>query len=481
MSSIREVTPHIDGRWHGTGPTTETFDPADPAALVARVRSSTAEDVNAAYAAAGRAAAGWAATPVAVRAEILYAAAGLLDERGDGIAVDLVREEGKLLRDARGEVARAAATLRYHAGLAQTPVGAVYPPEGSGLSVSRRHPVGIVAVVTPFNYPILTPAWKIGPAVALGNTVVWKCSELTPVTAAAFMAALADAGLPAGVVNLVIGGPAIGMAVVDGPMDAFTFTGSTSVGERLRVALAPRAVRVQLELGGKNHAIVCDDADPRFAAERIAYGAMSAAGQKCTAIEVALVHADLYEEVADALVDRVGALRAGSGLDAESTLPPLVSDAAAQRVRTAIAAAQQRGATALVGGAAPPKTAGHFVAATVLTGAPADDPILRDEVFGPVVALVRFTDDDEAIRHVNAGPLGLNAGVFGRDASRGLALCDALRVGMVHLNDITGFPPHIPFGGTKGSAFGPLEQGDTVREFFTAARMLHVHPHPSTA
>ncbi|MEP6842327.1 MAG: aldehyde dehydrogenase family protein [Pseudolysinimonas sp.] len=474
------VVPFIGGQWRGSGAEFAITDPAAPRRTVATVMRSTPEDVALAYEAARAAAPAWAKTPVHARSRILYIAADLLDARAERIATRLVLEEGKLLRDALGEVRRAAETLRYHAGLAQTPIGSVYPPENSGLSISRMHPVGIVGVITPFNYPILTPAWKIAPALALGNTVVWKCSELTPVTASEFASSFADAGVPPGVLNLVIGAGDIGEALVNGPLDALTFTGSTSVGDQLRVAAAARAVRVQLELGGKNHAIVFDDADPAFAAERIAYGAMSAAGQKCTAIEVAVIQNGIYDEVRKHLVEQVERLRTGHGLDPETSLPPLVSATAAERVCAEISGVQSRGATVLTGGARR-YDEGHFVAPTVVENVAPGDEFLRSEVFGPVIALVRCDDDADAIALVNGGMLGLNAGVFARDTGRALAACDALQVGMVHLNDVTGFPPHIPFGGSKASAFGPLEQGDTVREFFTETRMLHLHRHPGAA
>jgi aldehyde dehydrogenase (NAD+) len=477
--SAPEVLPLIGGRWHGNGTDTDLYDPADPAKLVAHVRSSTTDDVAAAFESAQRAALSWARTPALERSRILYAAADNLDARADHIATQLVREEGKLLRDARGEVERSASTLRYYAGLLLMPTGSVYPPESATLSVSRRHPVGIVGVITPFNYPLLLPAWKIGPALALGNVVVWKCSELTPATAVEFASAFVDAGLPPGVLNLVIGGGTVGTALVGGPLDALTFTGSTAVGARLGAMLASRRVRLQLELGGKNHAIVLDDADPAFAASRIAYGAMSAAGQKCTAIEVAVVEDGVYDDVRAHLIQSVERLRAGQGLDPETTLPPLVSATAASRVRGTIAGAHSRGGRILTGGAAPPLERGHFVAPTIIEGLERDDPFLRDEVFGPVVALVPARSDADAVAIASSGTLGLNAGVFSRDVSRGLDVCEQLTSGMVHFNDVTGFPPHIPFGGSQGSAFGPLEQGDTVREFFTETRMLHIHQHPA--
>ena len=478
-AAVPHILPLVGGQWRGGGLDAEIHDPAAPDQTVATARWSTASDVDDAYTAAVCAAAGWAKTPALERSRVLYAAADVLDARVDRIAELLVREEGKLLRDARGEVQRSAATLRYHAGLVLMPTGSVYPPENAALSISRRYPVGVVGVITPFNYPILLPAWKIGPALALGNVVVWKCSELTPTTAAEFAAALVDGGLPPGVLNLVIGGADVGSALVSGPLDAFTFTGSTAVGSRLRGSLAHRSTRVQLELGGKNHAIVLDDSDPAFAAERIAYGAMSAAGQKCTAIEVAVVQEGVYEDFRDHLIERVASLRPGHGLDPETTLPPLVSEAAATRTRETIGAAQARGGQIVSGGSEPPTTSGYFVAPTVIEGLDLEDELLREEVFGPVIALVRSSTDFEAVEVANAGALGLNAGVFSRDVSRGLAVCDALHAGMVHLNDISGFPPHIPFGGSRGSAFGPLEQGDTVWEFFTETRMLHMHPHPA--
>lgn len=471
-----QVAPLVGAVWQGSGRIAEIADPGDGRTVVATVQWSSQADVSHAFECARLGAAEWAHTPALDRSRTLYAAADILDSRIDLIAEHLVLEEGKLLRDARGEVSRAAATLRYYAGLLLAPSGSVYPPENATFSLSRRRPVGIVGVITPFNYPILLPAWKIAPALAFGNAVVWKCSELTPISAAAFARALRDAGLPPGVLNLVIGDFAVGKALVDGPLDALTFTGSTAIGASIHAAAGSRRVKTQLEMGGKNHALVLEDADTVHAASRIVYGAMSSTGQKCTAIEVAVIDRRIFAEMRDLILEGVARLRVGHGLQPETSLPPLASASAATRFREAVTQAQARGGRVLVGGAEQPRDDGHYVAATVMDSLAPGDPLLTDEVFGPVLALVPVDSDAEAVSIANATGLGLNAGVFSQDLDRGLAVCDQLDVGMVHLGDVTGFPPHIPFGGAKGSAFGPLEQGDTVREFFTEMRMLHIHP-----
>lgn len=470
--------PFVAGAWGGPGPAHERRDPGDTSRIVGLVRYATPEQVEQAYAAADSASRTWARLGVAERAAVLYRAADILDADAEQAGRELVLEEGKTRRDAVGEIRRSAATLRYYAGAIQHPVGSVYPPEKARLSLTRRFPLGVVAVITPFNYPMLLPAWKVGAALAHGNTVVWKCSELVPFSAARLAAAFAEAGLPDGALNLLPGGADVGQAIVDHPARAaVSFTGSTAVGTAIARRLGGSGARVQLELGGRNPAIVLADADPAFAADLVTNGAVSGSGQKCTAIAIAIVEKPIYDDVRTALTERFAGLVVGHGLDETTDVGPLVSEPARERFRAAVDEAVDQGADVLCGHLTPPPTEGHYVAPTLLHRLPEAAPLLRREVFGPLLVLVPAADADEAVCLANDSEYGLNASIITADLGRALDLADRIEAGMVHVNAVSGFPPHIPFGGIKASGFGPLEQGDTTAEFFTHTRVLNLHPH----
>jgi acyl-CoA reductase-like NAD-dependent aldehyde dehydrogenase len=325
---------------------------------------------------------------------------------------------------------------------------------------------------------MLLPAWKVGAALAHGNTVVWKCSELVPFSAIRLAAAFAAAGLPDGVLNLLPGGAYVGEAIVDHPARAaVSFTGSTAVGTAIARRLGGRGARVQLELGGRNPAIVLADADPAFAADLVTNGAVSGSGQKCAAIALAIVEKPIYDDVRAALAERFASLVVGHGLDETTDVGPLVSEPARERFHAAVDEAVGQGTEVLSGQLAPPPRDGYYVAPTLLHRLPAGSSLLRREVFGPLLTLVPAADADEAVRIANDSEYGLNAAIITSDIGRALDLADRLEAGMVHVNAVCGFLPHIPFGGIKASGFGPLEQGDTTAEFFTHTRVLHLHPH----
>ncbi len=469
------------GAWTlGDGETHELRDPADVRCLVGTVRWSTPHDVAQAFGAARRAAPGWAATPALARSEILHRAAATLLAGRDEIARRLVAEEGKQLADAAGEVDRSAAVLRYFASALLAPDGVTFPPEKPGsLALLRRHPVGVVSLVTPFNFPLLVPVWKLAPALAYGNTVVWKCSELVPVSAIALVRALHAAGLPDDALRLVTGGPDVGVAMsADLNVDAITFTGSTAVGRLVQHAVAGRFVKVQLEMGGSNPAVVLAGADLDAAVDHVAKGAFGAAGQRCTAIRRAVVDRTLHDEFCSRIVARVRGWKLGSGLDPATQMPPMVS---ARQRRTAIDGVQRcvsEGAELLLGGTPPedPELAnGHYLGPVVLAGVTPGCFTWREEIFGPVLSVIAADGEDHAVAIANDTPYGLNAGVFTTSAAAGLRVAQQLRAGMVHLNAVGGFPPHVPFGGVGDSGYGPLEQGTTAVDFFTNAQVLNLH------
>lgn len=472
----------VDGRWRTSGRRAEIRDPADVDEIVGEVDLATASDVADAYEAAARAAQAWRRRAATERAAVLHRAAAILVERADDVARGLVREEGKILSDGAGEVQRSAETLRYFAGEALQPIGDVLPGIKPGaLTLARRLPVGPVLAVTPFNFPLLIPTWKIAAALAFGNTVVWKPSQLTPLTAVRLAEVFAESGLPDGVLNLVTGVASdVGEALLDHPaLGAVTFTGSTAVGRGLERRLGGRGVRSQLEMGGKNVAIVLDDAPVAEAARALVAGAMAATGQRCVSISRAVSSHRLAGELREAVLAEVARIRLGHGLEAETTMGPLVSAAAAAAVLEAVEAARAGGATVVAGGERPEDTRlarGHFVAPTVLDDVDPASPIAQEEVFGPVLSLIGVDDDDRAVEVANATRYGLNAAVFTRDLERALTMVDGIEAGMVHVNAVTGIQPYIPFGGHKDSSSGPAEQGKAAAEFFTELQVVNIHP-----
>ncbi len=471
----------VGDKWRASGDLHQIFDPADTRTVVGDVHWASPADVADAFSAAAAAAPGWAATPALRRSDILHRAAQLLTDEADAAARQLVAEEGKTLADAAGEVERSAAVLRYFAAALLLPDGVTFPPEKAGsLSMMRRHPVGVVSLVTPFNFPLLVPVWKLAPALAFGNAVVWKCSELVPLSAVTLTRTLVRAGLPEGVLNLVTGGPDVGAAMSCDPhIDAITFTGSTAVGRIVHRAAAGRSVKVQLEMGGSNPAVVLRDAALEAAAAHVVKGAFGAAGQRCTAVRRAIVHADLHDRFVELIIAAAEGWTLGHGLDAATQMPPMVSARQRQLALDGIESSVRSGASVAHGGVVPSAAAlahGHFLAPTVLTAITPDCLTWTEEIFGPVLSVIAADSDDEAIDIANATPYGLNAGVFTTDLAAGVFHGQRLRAGMVHVNAVGGFPPHVPFGGVGDSGYGPLEQGTTAVEFFTNNQLLNIHP-----
>lgn len=451
-------------------------NPARPDEIVARAPRGSSGTADAALAAARAALRGWARMPAPARGEILFRAASLLAERAETIGAELTREEGKTLAEGIGETRRAAAILRYFAGRTLEPIGEVYPSATPGTRIhTLRQPVGVVAAITPWNFPIAIPAWKIAPALAYGNTVVFKPAGATPLTAHRFVEALIDAGLPAGVLNLV---HAPGLAVaaswlVPGGVDALSFTGSEAVGRGLQAAAVATHAKVQLELGGKNAVVVAEDADVDRAAEFIVRGAMASAGQKCTATSRVIAIGAVGGPLREALVARVEALVPGDPLAATTTLGPVIDDAARDRIAGLVADGERAGARA-VGLRSVPGD-GAFAPAIVLDGATPDMAVAREEIFGPVVALLAARDLPEALRIHDAVAYGLSGSIFTRDLATADTFVHAARVGIVHVNGETaGAEPHVPFGGMKGSSSWSREQGHEAEAFYTQTKTVYV-------
>ncbi len=469
----------IGGEWIESERTFDSVNPARPSEVVGRFALATPGDVAAAYRAAADAAPGWRRTSAAKRGDILYRAANLLEPRADELGAELSREEGKTLAEGRGEAMRGISILRYFAGEVLQPSGAVYPSTNyQTFLYSVREPLGVVCIITPWNFPAAIPLWKLAPALAFGNTVVWKPSELTPLLAARLVEVLVEAGLPPGVLNMVTGDPAeIGDAVTGDPsIEGLSFTGSARVGRMIQAAVTPRGVKVQLELGGKNPVIVLDDADLDLAVEQTLRGAMYSTGQKCTATSRAIVLQGIAQPFTDLLVSRIRDLKVGDPLDETTKVGPLVSNGQFERVLGYLELARKEGHRLLLGGdRIDGGDGGYFVAPTVYADMDPSSRLGQEEVFGPVVGTIRASSLDQAIEIANSVDFGLSASIFTRDIGRAFEFIREIRAGIVHVNSETaGAEPQAPFGGMKGSSSHSREQGKAAIEFYTDTKTVYL-------
>jgi aldehyde dehydrogenase (NAD+) len=471
---------YVDGTWRDGVRTATNTNPAHPSKVVAEVHLADTALATRAVLAARKAFPSWRATSAPARGEILRRAADLLERGAEDVGRDLTREEGKTIGEAIGETRRAVAIFRYYAGQTLEPDGETYPSSAPGfLLLARREPIGVVAAITPWNFPIAIPAWKIAPALAYGNTVVWKPAELVPLTAVHVVNALVEAGLPAGVLNLVLGsGAEIGDVLVTHPaVDAITFTGSNAVGRAIQAAAATAAKKVQLEMGGKNPAIVLADADLEHAAEQVARGAFLSAGQKCTATSRVIVERSVVGPFSELLAERAEKWKVGDPLAPDTIVGPLVSAERLASVLEYLDVASADGGALVAGGGRADFSEGHFLRPTVFTQVPATSRASREEIFGPVATVVPAGSYAEALAMANDTPFGLSASLFTRDLGVALAFAREMRAGVVKVNQETaGLELQLPFGGMKESSSGSREQGKAAREFFTEWKTVYLGP-----
>lgn len=471
----------IDGAWiEGTGEALVDVNPSRPSDIVAEGPGASETDVDRAYSAARTAFDGWRRTPARARAAILLRAADIIDAHRDEWGRELAREEGKTLAEAVAETGHSANILRFHAQEVERQSGGVFesPSPGERILVIRRA-VGVIGAITPFNFPISIPAWKLAPALVWGNTVVWKPATFVPVLAMRFAEALEQAGLPHGVLNLVNGTAAVGEAIVSHPdVDAVTFTGSTKVGRLIAAQLAARGIPFQGEMGGKNAALVLADADLDVAVEQVAIGAFRAAGQKCTATSRVIVHETVADEFLRRLAIRTERMVVGDAQDEGVEVGPVVDVAARDRVAAALVRARTT-ATPVVAPEAYASGAlaeGYFVPPSVFElheDAPGE--LWTEELFGPVVGVRRVPSTEAGIALVNDSEYGLSTAVFTTGLAEALSAIEDIRVGVVHINSASaGADLHVPFGGSGASALGPKEQGAAAREFFTETATVYL-------
>jgi acyl-CoA reductase-like NAD-dependent aldehyde dehydrogenase len=471
----------VGGEW--VDPTGETFETVVPAngEVLGSFPRSTAEDVNRAVEAAKEAYEGWRLTPAPRRAEVLYRFAALLAEHKHELTELMSREMGKVLAEAGGDVQEAIDMSLYMAGEGRRLFGQTTPSElPDKFMMSVRMPVGVVGAITPWNFPIAIPSWKLAPALVCGNTVVLKPAEDTPLLAERFVELLADAGLPPGVVNLVHGfGEEAGDALVRHPdVPVITFTGSRETGIAVTKAAADELKHVHLELGGKNAILVMDDADLELAVEGIVWSAFGTSGQRCTAASRVIVHRAVYDRLQSLLVERAERMRIGPGWDPETDLGPVINRAAVEKIHSYTQIGSDEGARLLTGGE--PATEGelgkgHFYRPTVFGDVEPGMRIAQEEIFGPTTALLPVDDFDEAIRVANGIEFGLSSSIFTQDVNRAFRAMRDLQTGITYINaGTTGAEVHLPFGGTKHTGNGHREAGQAALDVFTEWKSLYV-------
>ncbi|HVQ91196.1 MAG TPA: aldehyde dehydrogenase family protein [Mycobacteriales bacterium] len=457
-------------------PAAERTNPARPRQVVAVTPEGDSSTVDDAVMAARAAQPGWAGLGAPARGAILLRAGAILAGRQQAVAADLVREEGKTLAEATGEVGRAIEILQYYGGEGRRGRGEVVP---SGtphtLAYTRREPLGVIGIITPWNFPIAIPTWKTAPALIAGNAVVLKPASMTPLSVWHVAQALADAGLPPGVLNIVYGpGGVIGTAIAAHPqIAAVSFTGSNAVGREIEAIVTARHARIQLEMGGKNPLIVLDDADPVFAARLAAESGFGLTGQACTATSRVICTPGSHDALVDALVREAARYRPGDGLDPGTVMGPVVSAGQLRTDLEWIETGRAQGATLVT---PPVEHDRQFLTPAVFTGVLPAHRIAQEEVFGPVLAVMRADDVDDAIAIANDIPYGLSAGVVTDDMRMARRFIDSIRAGIVKVNRPTsGVDPNVPFGGVKESSTNTYrEQGSAASDFFTWTKSVYL-------
>ena len=454
-------------------------NPAHPEQILGEFPASAAADADAAVSAARSAACEWANTPGSKRGLLLFKFAELLESSRNELARIVTLEQGKPLCESTGEVGRAAAEARFMAGEASRSFGQTFPSERSGITCCTiSEPLGVVAAICPWNFPVVTPVRKMAPALAYGNTVVLKPASLTPWSSIFLVRLMEQAGFPPGVVNLVIGpGSAVGDALVsDRRVAGISFTGSTAIGTRLNAIAALRLAPVQLEMGGKNPAVIIDYGDLEGAAREIVSAAFQCSGQRCTAISRVIVLESQADEFVRKLLSEVDRIRMGDGMLADTTMGPLVSTGQLRTVERYVDQGKKEGLSLLSGGQSlvgDPGREGYYYGATVFDRVPPASSLAQEEIFGPVLPVIRVADQDQAIDVANGTGYGLAAALFSDRRETISRFTATIEAGMIHINHGTASQAHIPFGGRKNSGHGAFSIGPTAREFFTQVKTIY--------
>ena len=477
-----ELRNYIDGKWvEATGG--GTFEDTDPAngELIATVAKSTTADVDRAVEAARRAFEAWRLLPAPKRGEILYRAGEIMLRRKDDLAREMTREMGKVLAEARGDVQEGIDMTYYIAGEGRRQFGDVVPAElPNKWAMSMRHPHGVVAAITPWNFPLAIPTWKIMPALVLGNTVIFKPASYTPLLAVRLVEILEEAGLPQGVLNLVLGsGGDLGDHLVTHPgVDLISFTGSSDTGSHISELAGKLLKRVSCELGGKNAIVVMDDAQVDLALDGIVWSAFGTTGQRCTAASRVIADRGIADELTEKLVARAKKLRLGHGLEETTDVGPVVSRSQLERVHSYMAVAEKEGATIAVGGKIPTAGAlakGSFHEPTVLTDVKPNMRVAQEEIFGPVTAVIQSSNIDDAIRILNSTKYGLSCSIYTQNVNNAFRFMRDAETGIVYVNAGTiGAEIQLPFGGMKATGNGHREAGRAALDVYSEWKSIYV-------
>jgi acyl-CoA reductase-like NAD-dependent aldehyde dehydrogenase len=474
---------YIDGNWQvaGSGRNYENRNPANTDDLIGLFPASTAADVAAAVAAAKKAFRSWRLVPAPKRGEILYRVGELLKKYKEELARIETREMGKVLKETRGDVQEGIDCAFLNAGEGRRLFGETTPAElPNKFAMSVRAPIGVCALITPWNFPLAIPTWKLFPALICGNTVILKPAEDTPHTATRLVEILSEAGVPSGVVNLVHGrGEEVGATLVrHKDVQLVSFTGSAAVGREIASVCGQSLTRVSLELGGKNAQIVMEDADIELAVEGALWGAFGTTGQRCTATSRLIVHRDVARKVTDALVERAQKIKIGDGLDESIEMGPLINQAAREKVLRYIDIGKAEGARLRTGGAIHDSgrcANGFFFQPTIFDGVKPNMRIAQEEIFGPVLSIIEIANFEEALAVLNGTNYGLSSSIYTNDVSRAFRAMRDIEAGITYINGPTiGAEVHLPFGGVKDTGNGHREAGTTVYEIFTEWKSIYV-------
>jgi alpha-ketoglutaric semialdehyde dehydrogenase len=474
---------YIDGEWtsSSSGQLFENRNPANADDLIGVFQKSTAKDVERAVDAARRAYETWRLVPAPVRGEMIYRAAQILVQRKEQFARDMTREMGKVLAETRGDVQEAIDMSFLYAGEGRRMFGQTTPSElPNKFAMSIRQPIGVCGIITPWNFPMAIPSWKIIPALVCGNTVVFKPATLTPLSAVNFVKVLEEAGVPKGVVNIVTGGGGeVGDAILHNPhVRVISFTGSTDVGRHVNEAAAPTFKKVHLEMGGKNVCMIMDDANLELAVDGCLWGGFGTTGQRCTATSRVVVHEKVYRKFLDAFVARAKSLKIGDGLDESNQMGPAVSESQLKTDVEYIGIGRAEGAKLLTGGNrldSGGHAKGFFLEPTIFADVDPKMRIAREEIFGPVVSVIPCASLERAIEIGNGVEYGLSASIYTQDINRAFTAMRELYTGIFYVNAPTiGAEVHLPFGGTKNTGNGHRESGVAALDLFSEWKSIYV-------
>ncbi len=471
---------YINGEWVA-GDTFEDRNPANTDEVVGEFVKGSAADVIAAAGAAAGAFPAWSSMPAPMRGNYLFKVAEILEHRFDQIAAEMTREEGKTLPEAKGETRRAINIFRFYGGEGSRLPGLLVPSERERVhTFSIRKPIGVVGLVTPWNFPIAIPAWKMAPALICGNTIIVKPASASPLCAWRIVEACHEAGIPKGVVNFVAGsGSTLGKALVEAkPLKAISFTGSCEVGKWLHAEASKRSLRIQLEMGGKNPTIVLADCDFPSTVENVVNAAFFSTGQKCTATSRAIVEDAIYDKFVDALVERTRKLKVGDGMKPGIDIGPAIDQGQLDTDLKYIEIGGNEGARLCCGGhrlTGDEFDKGYFIEPTIFADVTESMTIAQEEIFGPVLAVMRAKDFGDAMRIANNVPMGLSASIQTTNLSRVFEFVYRMEAGLLTVNlPSAGVEYQLPFGGTKESSFGPKEQGPAAMEFYSDYKTVYL-------